>query len=108
MGGSEGLHLDYGFDEPRLSLRLCVVRRRRARSRVRQRSPESVAAEVRELEELYGPESIRLVDDISGIDRKFFEAWADEAERLDSTTTFEPLAKTAASDLPLLEVRDSL
>ncbi len=74
----------------------------------RQRSPESVAAEVRELEELYGPESIRLVDDISGIDREFFEAWADEAERLDSTTTFEPLAKTAATDLPLLDVRDSL
>lgn len=74
----------------------------------RQRSPESIAAEVRELEEQYGPESIRLVDDISGIDRSFFEAWSDEAQRLDSSVTFEPLNKTAFEDLPLLEVRDSL
>ncbi len=74
----------------------------------RQRSPESVAAEVRELEELYGPESIRLVDDISGIDREFFEAWSDEAERLKSSLTFEPLDKAVVTDLPLLEVRDSL
>lgn len=74
----------------------------------RQRSPESVAAEIRELEKTYGPQSIRLVDDISGIDRAFFEAWADEAKRLDSTTTFEPLDKALVTDLPLLEVRDSL
>ena len=74
----------------------------------RQRSPESVAAEVREIEERYGPESIRLVDDISGIDRDFFEQWSTEAERLETTTNFEPLSKVAIDDLPLLEVRDSL
>lgn len=74
----------------------------------RQRSPESVAAEVRELEQIYGPESIRLVDDISGIDPSFFEDWSAEAQRLESTTTFEPLNKVAVGDLPLLEVRDSL
>ena len=74
----------------------------------RQRSPESVAAEVRELEERYGPESIRLVDDISGIDREFFEAWSEEADRLNSSVTFEPLSKAVVADLPLLEVRDSL
>ena len=74
----------------------------------RQRSPESVAAEVRELEKIYGPESIRLVDDISGIDREFFEAWSDEADRLKSSVTFEPLDKAVVADLPLLEVRDSL
>ena len=70
--------------------------------------PESVAAEVREIEERYGPESIRLVDDISGIDRDFFEQWSTEAKRLESTTNFEPLNKVAIDDLPLLEVRDSL
>lgn len=74
----------------------------------RQRSPESVAAEVRDLEERYGPESIRLVDDISGIDREFFDRWSAEAERLESTTNFEPLNKVVVDDLPLLEVRDSL
>lgn len=74
----------------------------------RQRSPESVAAEVRDLEDQYGPQSIRLVDDISGIDREFFDAWSDEAQRLNSTTTFEPLDKALVADLPLLEVRDSL
>jgi len=77
-------------------------------SEFRQRSPESVAAEVRELEERYGPQSIRIIDDISGIDDSFFEQWSAEAERLESTTTFEPLSKSTIRDLPLLEVRDSL
>lgn len=74
----------------------------------RQRSPQSVAAEVRDLEDVYGPESIRLVDDITGIDPTFFEQWSTEADRLESSTGFEPLNKVAVGDLPLLEVRDSL
>ena len=74
----------------------------------RQRSPESVAAEVRNLKELYGPESIRVVDDITGIDRDWFEQWSTEADRLDSAVPFEPLDRVNIDDLPMLEVRDSL
>jgi len=74
----------------------------------RQRSPESVAAEVRDIEERYGPKSIRLIDDVSGIDRSFFEQWSAEAERLNSNPSFEPLDKIAIDDLPMLEVRDCL
>ncbi len=74
----------------------------------RQRSPENVAAELRHLEDTYGVESIRLVDDVDGIDREWIDAWAAEAAAADSTVTFEPLNQLDRTDLPLLEVRDSL
>lgn len=74
----------------------------------RQRSPESVAAELRHLEDTYGVESIRLVDDVDGIERDWLDAWAAEVTAVDATLTFEPLNRIDATDLPLLEVRDSL
>lgn len=75
---------------------------------LRQRSPESVAAEVKHLKDLYAVESIRIVDDVDGIDRGWIEAWATEVVRLDAVVPFEPLNRLSRTDLPLLEVRYSL
>lgn len=74
----------------------------------RQRSPESVAAEIKALKDAYGPESIRIVDDVDGIDQEWVESWAAAVEELDAAIPFEPLQSSARNDLPLLEVRDSL
>lgn len=74
----------------------------------RQRSPESVAAEMKQLKDLYGVQSIRVIDDVDGIDRTWIEAWADAAEQLDAVIPFEALNRLERTDLPLLDVRDSL
>ncbi|MEM7093312.1 MAG: cobalamin-dependent protein [Actinomycetota bacterium] len=74
----------------------------------RQRSPESVAAEVKQLKDTYGVDSIRIVDDVDGIERGWLEAWADAAVDLDGVVPFEPLNQLQRIDIPLLEVRDSL
>lgn len=74
----------------------------------RQRSPESVANEVKQLKDRYGVESIRLVDDVDGIERDWIESWAQASEQLDAAVPFEGLNRLSRGDLPLLEVRDSL
>ena len=74
----------------------------------RQRSPESVAAEVKQLADTYGIERLRVVDDVEGIDRTWFEAWSDAAHEAGAPIPFEPLNDIADLELPLLEVRDSL
>ena len=74
----------------------------------RQRSPESVAAEVRALQEAYPIDRLRVVDDVDGLDRAWIEDWAAEAERIDAAVPFEALNDLARRDLPLLDVRDSL
>ncbi len=74
----------------------------------RQRSPESVAAEVKVLSETYGVERLRFVDDVDGMDRRWFEEWAAASNELGSAVPFEPLSESERPDLPLLDVRDSL
>jgi len=74
----------------------------------RQRSPENVAAEMKQLKELYGVESIRVVDDVDGIDRSWINDWATAVDQLDAVIPFEALNRLSRTDLPLLEVRDSL
>lgn len=74
----------------------------------RQRSPENVAAEMRELKLQYGVSSVRVVDDVDGLDREWIEQWADAAESLDAVIPFEALNQLSRTDLPLLEVQDSL
>lgn len=74
----------------------------------RQRSPESVAREVKALKDEYGVESIRVIDDVDGLDRGWIDAWASAAGELDATISFEALNRLDRTDLPLLEVRDSL
>lgn len=75
----------------------------------RQRSPESVAAEVKELTDNYDITRLRLIDDVDGMKREWFEDW--EQALLDSETAtvpFEPLNQSARPDLPLLDAQDSL
>ena len=74
----------------------------------RQRSPESVAAEVHELKQSYDVARLRLVDDVDGIDREWLEAWADSAQAIDAAIPFEALNDLKRQDIPLLDVRDSL
>lgn len=74
----------------------------------RQRSPESVAAEVKALKEAYDITRLRVVDDVDGIDRSWIEDWADAAENLDAVIPFEALNDLERQDIPLLDVRDSL
>jgi len=74
----------------------------------RQRSPESVAAEMKQLKERYGVESIRVIDDVDAIDRSWIDEWAAAASQIDAVIPFEALNRLSRTDLPLLEVRDSL
>lgn len=74
----------------------------------RQRSPESVAAEAKELAETYGVDRLRMVDDVEGIDRSWFEAWRDASVANGAVVPFEPLNAIEIADLPLLDVQDSL
>ncbi len=74
----------------------------------RQRSPESVAAEVRTLSQNYDISRLRLVDDVDGIERSWLEQWASAAEELDAVIPFEALNDLERQDIPLLDVRDSL
>ena len=69
----------------------------------RQRSPESVAAEVKLLKETYDIDKLRVVDDIDGFDKAWVQAWADSAETLDAVIPFEPLNRSRQKELPMLE-----
>ncbi|MGB1251591.1 MAG: B12-binding domain-containing radical SAM protein [Candidatus Promineifilaceae bacterium] len=75
---------------------------------LRQRSPESVAAEMKLLKETYKIDRLRVVDDVDGLDRAWIEAWANSAETLNAVIPFEALYDLQRQDLPMLEVRDSL
>jgi anaerobic magnesium-protoporphyrin IX monomethyl ester cyclase len=75
---------------------------------LRQRSPESVAAEMRALKEAYQIDRLRVVDDVDGIEREWLEAWARAAEEQEAIIPFEALYDLERRDIPLLDVRDSL
>ncbi|MEM7125507.1 MAG: cobalamin-dependent protein [Chloroflexota bacterium] len=74
----------------------------------RQRSPESVAAEMKSIKETYNLDRLRVVDDVDGVDREWIEAWAEVAESMDAAIPFEALYDLERQDLPMLDVRDSL
>jgi hypothetical protein len=74
----------------------------------RQRSPESVAAEMKMLKETYQIDRLRVVDDVDGISREWLEDWAETAEKMDAVIPFEALNELERQDIPLLDVRDSL
>jgi radical SAM superfamily enzyme YgiQ (UPF0313 family) len=75
---------------------------------LRQRSPQSVAAEVKALLESYSIDRLRVVDDVDGIAREWFEAWAEAAEAIDAAVPFEALYEVKRQDVPMLDIRDSL
>ncbi|MEM7333339.1 MAG: cobalamin-dependent protein [Chloroflexota bacterium] len=74
----------------------------------RQRSPESVAAEMKMLKETYSIDRLRLVDDVDGIKREWLDEWAETAVSLDAVIPFEALNDLERQDIPMLDVRDSL
>ncbi|HEX9926797.1 MAG TPA: cobalamin-dependent protein [Anaerolineae bacterium] len=74
----------------------------------RQRSPESVAAEMKLLKESYDIDRLRLVDDVDGIERDWLEALATAAEAGEAVIPFEALNDLERQDIPMLDVRDSL
>jgi anaerobic magnesium-protoporphyrin IX monomethyl ester cyclase len=76
--------------------------------KLRQRSPESVAAEVKALKERFQIDRLRLVDDVDGLDRAWLEAWASAAAAEDAVIPFEALYDLERRDVPMLDVRDSL
>ena len=74
----------------------------------RQRSPESVAEEMRHLKETYNIDRLRMVDDVDAIDREWLTEWSEAAEKADAVIPFEALNDLERQDIPLLDVRDSL
>jgi anaerobic magnesium-protoporphyrin IX monomethyl ester cyclase len=74
----------------------------------RQRSPESVAAEVKFVKETYQIDRLRVVDDVDGFDREWLEAWEEKAASIDGVILFEGLNVLKRQDIPMLDVRDSL
>ncbi|MGB0388260.1 MAG: B12-binding domain-containing radical SAM protein [Ardenticatenaceae bacterium] len=74
----------------------------------RQRSPKSVAAEIKLLKERYAIDRLRVVDDVDGISREWLEEWAQTAQAMDAVIPFEALNELKRQDIPMLDVRDSL
>jgi len=74
----------------------------------RQRSPESVAAEVKTLMNVYQIDRLRLVDDVDGIDQSWFVSWAEAAEKNGAAIPFEALNDLQRKDIPMLDTRDAL
>ena len=74
----------------------------------RQRSPQSVAAEMKQLKETYDIDRLRVVDDVDGIERDWVEGWAEAAAAADAAIPFEALYDLERQDLPMLDVRDTL
>jgi radical SAM superfamily enzyme YgiQ (UPF0313 family) len=74
----------------------------------RQRSPESVAAEVKHIKETYQIDRLRVIDDVDGMDRDWLETWSETAHKLDAVIPFEALNELKRQDIPMLDLRDSL
>ncbi len=74
----------------------------------RQRSPESVAAEMKVINDTYDVTRLRMVDDVDGLEREWLEEWAEASEALGAAMPFEALNDLSRQDIPLLDVRDSL
>ncbi len=74
----------------------------------RQRSPASVATEMKLIKDSYDVDRLRMVDDVDALDREWLEAWAQAARAADAVIPFEALSELSRQDLPLLEVRDAL
>ena len=74
----------------------------------RQRSPESVAAEIEALKSTFAFERLRMVDDVDAISRDWFDEWAEAVNTRDAAIPFEALNELERTDLPLLDVQDCL
>ncbi len=68
----------------------------------RARSPESVALEIRQIKERYQPDQLRIVDDVTGINRRWVKAWRDALIEQDAVIPFECLSRVDLIDRELL------
>jgi radical SAM superfamily enzyme YgiQ (UPF0313 family) len=68
----------------------------------RSRSAENVAEEMRLIKELYNPDQIRVVDDITGVDRDWVFEWRDAVVARDAAIPFECLSRVNLVDVPML------
>jgi radical SAM superfamily enzyme YgiQ (UPF0313 family) len=69
----------------------------------RARSAINAAEEMRLIKQTYHPDQIRVVDDITGIDRRWVFAWRDAVLARDASIPFECLSRVNLADVPLLE-----
>lgn len=74
----------------------------------RERSPGDVVAELAALSDRYVVDRLRLVDDVDAMDRAWFDELAAEAARAGLDVRFEALSDLTRTDLPLLDVQDTL
>ena len=73
-------------------------------SRWRLRSPQSVVAEMKQLQEAYHPDRFRLVDDLDGLGENWLRALAAEMMAHGVTTPYEGLRlHQSLGELPMLE-----
>jgi anaerobic magnesium-protoporphyrin IX monomethyl ester cyclase len=68
----------------------------------RSRSAANVAEEMALIKALYNPDQIRVVDDITGVDRDWVFEWREEVLRRDAAIPFECLSRVNLVDVPLL------
>jgi radical SAM superfamily enzyme YgiQ (UPF0313 family) len=69
----------------------------------RSRSPENAAEEMRLIKELYNPDQIRVVDDITGVDRAWVFDWREAVLAHDAAIPFECLSRVNLVDVPMLQ-----
>lgn len=68
----------------------------------RSRSAANVAEEMRLIKETYNPDMIRVVDDITGVDRRWVFEWREEVLKRDAAIPFECLSRVNLVDVPML------
>jgi len=68
----------------------------------RARSAANSAEEMRLIKQTYAPDHLRVVDDITGIDRKWIPRWRDEVLRRDAVIPFECLTRVNLATEPML------
>ncbi|HRE46770.1 MAG TPA: radical SAM protein [Aggregatilineales bacterium] len=68
----------------------------------RSRSAANVAEEMRLIKDHYKPDQVRVVDDITGVDREWVFEWRDEVAKRDAAIPFECLSRVNLVDVPML------
>jgi len=68
----------------------------------RSRSAANVAEEMKLIKAQYQPDQIRVVDDITGVDRDWVFEWRDEVIKRDAAIPFECLSRVNLVDVPML------
>ncbi len=72
----------------------------------RTRSPENSAEEMRLIKETYAPDQLRVVDDITGVKKKWVSSWRAAVEEQEAAIPFECLTRVnLASEEMLLDLK---